>query len=140
MTDCSIRTRRLLGCVAVLALIASCNDTPSPNKTTPAATQSSDALTSPDYASHIQPLFDNRCIACHGCLGSPCNVKLSSFRGVDRGGFGKNPYSTHFEDYPRTGMDVVPTTADWRKRGFYPVIERGGMTNRTALDRCSMSS
>lgn len=82
--------------------------------------------TSPSYTKVIQPLFDNRCIACHGCLGSPCNLKLSSFRGLDRGGFGKNPYSIHFENYLRTGMDVVDSTAEWRERGFYPVVSRGG--------------
>jgi hypothetical protein len=79
----------------------------------------------PSYAHDIQPLFNKRCIACHGCLGSPCNVKLSSFRGLERGGFGKNPYSSHFGDYARTDMNVVQTTAEWRKRGFYPVLSRG---------------
>lgn len=85
--------------------------------------------TSTTYASEIQPLFDNRCIACHGCIGSPCNVKLSSFRGVERGGFGKNPYSLHFDDYPRTGMDVHATTEGWREEGFYPVVSRGGSSS-----------
>ena len=79
----------------------------------------------PSYTADIQPIFNKRCIACHGCLGSPCNVKLTSFRGVERGGFGENPYSSHLESYPRTGMDVVQTTAQWRKRGFYPVLSRG---------------
>ena len=82
--------------------------------------------TSPTYTSEIQPLFDNRCIACHGCIGSPCNVKLSSFRGVERGGFGKNPYSMHFDAVPRTDMDVHATTEGWRKEGFYPVVSRDG--------------
>ena len=78
------------------------------------------------YSEEIQPLFDNRCVACHGCIGSPCNVKLSSYRGLERGGFGKNPYSLHFDDYPRTGMDVMSTTQEWRDVGFYPVVSRGG--------------
>jgi hypothetical protein len=77
------------------------------------------------YASEIQPLFDNRCIACHGCIGSACNVKLSSFRGVERGGFGENPYAMHFDTVPRTGMDVHATTEGWRKQGFYPIVSRG---------------
>lgn len=80
----------------------------------------------PDYTAEIQPIFNARCIACHGCLGSPCNVKLSSFSGVERGGFGENPYSSHLESSPRTGMNVVQTTAQWRKRGFYPVLSRDG--------------
>lgn len=83
-------------------------------------------LASVSYLKDIQPIFDHRCIACHGCLGSPCNLKLSSFRGVDRGAFGKNPYSFHLESYLRTGIDVLATTSQWRKRGFYPVLSRDG--------------
>jgi mono/diheme cytochrome c family protein len=80
----------------------------------------------PNYTRDIQPIFNQRCIACHGCLGSPCNLKLTSYRGVERGGFGENPYGSHLEATPRTGMDVVQTTAEWRERGFYPVLSRGG--------------
>ena len=80
----------------------------------------------PSYTDDIQPLFNKRCIACHGCLGSPCNLKLSSFRGLERGGYGKNPYSAHLGNYARTGMNVVQTTAEWHDRGFYPVLSRGG--------------
>lgn len=81
--------------------------------------------TSVTYSSEIQPLFDNRCIACHGCIGSACNVKLSSFRGVERGGFGENPYAMRFGAAPRTGMDVHATTEEWRNVGFYPIVSRG---------------
>ena len=78
------------------------------------------------YTKDIQPIFNKRCVACHGCIGSPCNLKLTSYRGVERGAFSENPYGSHLEAMPRTGMDVVQTTAEWRKRGFYPVLARGG--------------
>ncbi len=90
---------------------------------------------SPDYVSDIQPIFNRRCIACHGCLGSPCNVKLDSFRGADRGGFGVNPYSSHIEASPRVGMDVAQTREQWRQRGFYSVLDREG----NASDRLNWS-
>ena len=80
----------------------------------------------PGYTDDIQPIFNKRCIACHGCLGSPCNLKLTSFRGLDRGGFGQNPYSSHLESYARTDLNVVQTTEEWRARGFYPVLSRNG--------------
>ncbi len=112
----------------LLLTLGSCSETEPTTQPadSAAAPESPRPGTSATYASEIQPIFDNRCIACHGCLGSPCNVKLSSFEAVDRGGFGQNPYSTHLEAYARTGMDVVSTTEDWRKRGFYPVVSRGG--------------
>ncbi len=80
----------------------------------------------PDYVEQVQPVFNRRCIACHGCLGSPCNVKLDSFRGADRGGFDKNPYTMHLMDYPRTDMDAAHSTQAWRERGFYPILAGGG--------------
>ena len=92
----------------------------------PAALPAQDAAPAPGYLEHIQPIFTKRCVACHGCLGSPCNLKLSSFRAAERGAFGQNPYSIHLEDFARTGMDVVETTEAWRERGFYPVLTRGG--------------
>lgn len=80
----------------------------------------------PDYVADVQPIFNRRCIACHGCLGSPCNVKLDSFRGLERGGFGLNAYSVHASDYPRTDMEAAHSLAAWRKKGFYPIVARDG--------------
>ena len=77
-----------------------------------------------DYERRVQPIFNRRCIACHGCLGSPCNVKLDSFRGVDRGGFAQNPFASSLGFSSRTDMDVARSTAAWRKRGFYPILSR----------------
>jgi mono/diheme cytochrome c family protein len=88
----------------------------------------------PDYPTQVQPIFNRRCIACHGCLGSPCNVKLDSFRGAERGGFGKNPYSVHLGDYPRTDMDAADSTAAWRERGFYPILADSGSPRQNLDD------
>ena len=40
----------------------------------------------PQYASTIQPIFDRRCVPCHACFDSPCQLNLQSFEGLDRGG------------------------------------------------------
>lgn len=98
---------------------------PAPTRA-PAQAPAQTAAPAPSYAADIQPIFNKRCVACHGCIGSPCNLKLTSFRAVERGGFGVNPYSSHVLAIPRTGMDVVQTTAEWRARGFHPVLSRGG--------------
>ncbi|MBK1617651.1 hypothetical protein CKO42_04130 [Lamprobacter modestohalophilus] len=88
--------------------------------------RSSDAGNTPDYVDDVQPLFNSRCIACHGCLGSPCNVKLDSFRGLQRGGFGLNAYSNHIGSYPRTDMDAADSVKAWRNIGFFPIIADQG--------------
>jgi len=87
-----------------------------------------------DYQRDVQPIFNRRCIACHGCLGSPCNLKLDSFAGAERGGFGLNPYTNHLQAYPRTDMDAAKTLDEWRAIGFYPVLsgEQAGPGSRPA--------
>ena len=70
----------------------------------------------------MQPIFERRCIACHGCLGSPCNLKLDSYAGAERGAFGINPYATRLTAAPRTDMDAAHSVEAWRARGFYPVL------------------
>jgi hypothetical protein len=87
---------------------------------------SAPAISAPDYVQDVQPILNRRCIACHGCLGSPCNVKLDSFRGLERGGFGLNAYSSHIDNYPRTDMDAAHDITEWRKKGFYPIVAREG--------------
>jgi fatty acid cis/trans isomerase CTI len=108
--------------VMVIAFAAAGPVTAPAEEHAPAPSQSA----APSYTADVQPIFNKRCVACHGCIGSPCNLKLTSYRAVERGGFGQNPYSSHVLASPRTGMDVVQTTEEWRERGFYPVLSRGG--------------
>lgn len=112
--------------VACLGLIFLLSDFASGPSSAPTTDRSLERATASTYLAEIQPIFNKRCVACHGCLGSPCNLKLTSFRATERGAMGRNPYSIHLEDYQRTGLDVVRTTDEWRKRGFYPVLSRGG--------------
>jgi hypothetical protein len=37
------------------------------------------------YDKDIKPILDNRCVTCHSCYNSPCQLKLSSFEGLKRG-------------------------------------------------------
>ena len=83
------------------------------------------ASTVPAYTARIQPIFNSRCIACHGCLGSPCNVKLDSFQGVERGGFGLNAYSSHFDDWLNArNVETRGDTAGWLDLTYYDAPER----------------
>ena len=38
-----------------------------------------------DYWSEVKPVLEQRCVVCHGCYDAPCQLKLESFAGVERG-------------------------------------------------------
>lgn len=106
------------------------------------------------YLSKIQPIFNNRCIACHACLNSPCQLNLTSFSGVDRGAIQDDIYDFRTIDKKsptRLGIDV-PQSYDWKtatqkwrekiwfgsngKLGFFEVVNR---TSKTPEERLSKS-
>lgn len=94
------------------------------------------------YLEKIQPIFNNRCIACHSCLNSPCQLNLTSFAGLDRGATKDDIYNRREignKTPTRLGIDVPGTfeaetqTLFWRKprfigsngtHAFFPVINR----------------
>ena len=38
-----------------------------------------------NYIEDVKPVLDNRCVVCHACYDAPCQLKLSSAEGIDRG-------------------------------------------------------
>lgn len=76
------------------------------------------------YLDRVQPILNRRCIACHGCLDSPCNLKMTSHGGVMRGAKGQNPDEPHlFTEEPIRLYDA-PSLEAWRERGFCTVIDQ----------------
>ncbi len=45
------------------------------------------------YHQDIQPIFDNRCVVCHACYDAPCQLTLSSWEGLSRGGNKSDVYN-----------------------------------------------
>jgi hypothetical protein len=81
------------------------------------------------YTRDIRPILEQKCIACHGCYDAPCQLKLTSAEGLLRGATKKPVYdSTRLTDAPPTRLFTdATTTAAWRSKGFYPVLnEQGG--------------
>lgn len=78
-----------------------------------------------DYLSKVRPVLVKRCVVCHSCYNSPCQLKLSSFEGLDRGGSKKAIYNasrlTTMEP-TRLFMDAE-TSEQWRGRDFHSVTE-----------------
>ncbi len=75
-----------------------------------------------DYIKDVKPILDRRCVVCHSCYNSPCQLKLSSYEGLDRGATKRLVYATRLkaEDPSRLFMDAN-STEEWRKKDFYSV-------------------
>ena len=83
-----------------------------------------------DYQSQVKPILERRCVVCHGCYDAPCQLKLTSREGIGRGA---NP--TLVYDGERI-LGIEPTRlfidantdAQWRKKGFHPIVDESGTT------------
>ncbi|MBW2504069.1 MAG: fatty acid cis/trans isomerase, partial [Deltaproteobacteria bacterium] len=78
-----------------------------------------------DYQSEVKPLLDKRCVVCHSCYNSPCQLKLSSFEGTDRGATKKAIYNAErlkSMDPTRLFIDAA-STDEWREKGFVSVTD-----------------
>ncbi|CAH2032676.1 fatty acid cis/trans isomerase [Trichlorobacter ammonificans] len=76
-----------------------------------------------DYQREVKPLLDKRCTVCHSCYNSPCQLKLDSFEGVDRGASRQAVYNgtrLHSMEPTRLFADAQ-TTEQWRTKGFTSV-------------------
>jgi hypothetical protein len=38
-----------------------------------------------DYWGQVKPIVAQRCVVCHGCYDAPCQLKMSSIEGIERG-------------------------------------------------------
>jgi len=87
-----------------------------------------------DYIKDIKPILDKRCVVCHSCYNSPCQLKLSSHEGLDRGVTKKMVYATRLKaDDPTRLFIDAKNTEEWRKKGFSSV------TDTTASDDGSLA-
>ncbi|MDT7838756.1 fatty acid cis/trans isomerase [Aquabacterium sp. OR-4] len=78
----------------------------------------------PRYTRHIKPLFDSRCVVCHGCYDAPCQLKLTRWDGIARGLSKASVYGElrlHEAPLTRLGVDAQQAS-QWRGMGFDPVL------------------
>ncbi len=78
-----------------------------------------------NYLQEIKPILDKRCAVCHSCYNSPCQLKLNSYEGVDRGGSKKSVYkATRLTTMDPTRLFIdAKTTEEWRGKNFHTVTE-----------------
>ncbi len=91
-----------------------------------------------NYLHEIKPILDKRCAVCHSCYNSPCQLKLNSYEGIDRGGSKKPVYdATRLTTMDPTRLFIdAKTTEEWRQKDFHTVTESsvsGGLNNSLML-------
>lgn len=88
-----------------------------------------------DYERHVRPILERRCLTCHGCYDSPCQLKLESYQGLLRGGSKTPVYNaTRLSPAPLTRMfEDAQSTAEWRDLGFHPVLNERANTPQANL-------
>lgn len=77
------------------------------------------------YLDEVQPLLGKRCVTCHGCSTSPCQLKLSSYDGVARGGTKTNVFHNTLLSQSPTRLKDAKTPEEWREKGFFSVTDGG---------------
>ncbi|WP_192850155.1 fatty acid cis/trans isomerase, partial [Vibrio parahaemolyticus] len=76
------------------------------------------------FQREVKPIVDNRCVVCHACYDAPCQLKLSSVEGIDRGASKALVYEgTRLTAAAPTRLfEDAETTQEWRDAGFHPVL------------------
>ena len=74
----------------------------------------------------IKPIFDTKCVSCHACYDAPGQLDLRSVKGIQRGAMKIDTYASRDTAIaPTYAWNSPNTLADWRKMGFFSVIEGG---------------
>ena len=84
----------------------------------------------------IRPILEARCTVCHGCYDAPCQLKLDSFEGLARGAHKDKVYDgTRLLTAALTRLfEDAHSNAQWRDKGFYPVLNERANTPQANLD------
>ncbi|WP_425641177.1 fatty acid cis/trans isomerase [Marinomonas gallaica] len=76
------------------------------------------------YQDQVKPILESRCINCHACYDAPCQIKLTAFSGIERGGSKERVYEGDrlLALKPTRLFEDARTTEEWREKGFYPIL------------------
>jgi hypothetical protein len=76
------------------------------------------------YEDSVKPVIQRRCVVCHGCYDAPCQLKLSSPAGIQRGGSKEKVYNgARFKTMAPTRLDIdAKTPEQWRQKNFHSVL------------------
>jgi hypothetical protein len=111
--------KTLVVAVAGLLLLAGCSYKP------PKPVEVAVSHEEIDYLESVKPILDKRCVSCHSCYNSPCQLKLSSFEGLERGANKEAVYNAERlkpMDPTRLFIDAK-SSEEWRQKGFFSVTQ-----------------
>lgn len=92
------------------------------------------------YLGEVQPLLERRCVVCHGCYDSPCQLNLAAPEGIDRGASKDKVYeSARLKAAPPSRLiEDASTTMQWRQRDFYPVLNEHAQQEQANIEASVM--
>ncbi|WP_047044481.1 fatty acid cis/trans isomerase [Vibrio mexicanus] len=82
------------------------------------------------FLTQVKPIINNRCVVCHACYDAPCQLKMSSVEGIDRGASKDLVYqgARLTAVTPTRLFEDAQTTQEWRDLGFHPVLNERDQT------------
>lgn len=87
------------------------------------------------FIDNVQPIIENRCVVCHGCFDAPCQLKMESPAGIERGATTTQVYATRINAIePSHFVTNHQPVSEWREKGFYPVLNERNQTAEANLD------
>jgi len=88
------------------------------------------------YNDKVRPILDTRCVSCHACYDAPCQLKLTSSAGIERGASASLVYDgTRLLSASPTRLYLdAKTTEAWREKGFHPVLNERGQSPAANLN------
>ena len=126
------KMRILLSVFALFLLLAGCATPPRPQIP---AYQYEPPTRQLNYLTDVEPILVKRCVVCHSCYNSPCQLKLSSWDGLDRGASKEKIYNAgrlKTMDPSRLLIDAH-SAAEWREKGFFTVKQEGSQEYTDSL-------
>ena len=76
------------------------------------------------YNHKVKPVLEKRCVVCHACFDAPCQLKLSSYEGLQRGARTIKVYDgARIESIAPTRLGIdAKTISEWREKGFHTIL------------------
>ena len=76
------------------------------------------------YEQKVKPVLERRCVVCHGCYDTPCQLKLSAYEGLTRGANKALVYdgARILGAEPTRLFIDARTMEQWRQKNFHTVL------------------